>query len=66
MQVAAPAQVNLVLRGWVNYFRVGNSGRAFGKIKFEVERKVRRLAAKKRKRERFGWKRWSSAVVYGT
>jgi hypothetical protein len=39
---------------------------AFGKIKYEVERKVRRLAAKKCKRKGFGWKRWSSAVVYGT
>ena len=63
---AAVAQVNRVLRGWVNYFRVGNSGTAFGKIKYEVERKVRRLAAKKRKRKGFGWKWWSSAVVYGT
>jgi RNA-directed DNA polymerase len=63
---AAVAQVNPVLRGWVNYFRVGNSGQAFGKIKYEVECKVRRLAAKKCKRKGFGWKRWSSAVVYGT
>jgi RNA-directed DNA polymerase len=44
----------------------GNSGTAFGKIKYEVERKVRRLAAKKCKRKGFGWKRWSRAVVYGT
>jgi hypothetical protein len=51
---------------WDPYFRVGNSGQAFGKIKYEVERKVRRLAAKKCKREGFGWRRWSSAVVYGT
>jgi len=63
---AVVAQVNLILRGWVNYFRVGNSGKAFGKVKYEVERKVRRLAAKKRKRQGFGWKRWSSVVVYGT
>ena len=28
--------------------------------------RARRLAAKKCKREGFGWKRWSSAVVYGT
>lgn len=62
----AVAQVNSVLRGWVNYFRVGNSGRAFDKVKYEVDRKVRRLAAKKCKRKGFGWKRWSSAVVYGT
>jgi hypothetical protein len=35
---AAVAQVNPVLRGWVNYFRVGNSGRAFDKVKYEVDR----------------------------
>jgi RNA-directed DNA polymerase len=35
-------------------------------VKYEVDRKVRRLAAKKCKRKGFGWKRWSSAVVYGT
>jgi RNA-directed DNA polymerase len=26
---------------------------------------VRRFAMKKRKRKGFGWRRWSSAVVYG-
>jgi RNA-directed DNA polymerase len=62
IQAAAPAQVNPVLRGWVNYFRVGNSGRAFDKVKYEVERKVRRLAAKKCKRKGFGWKRWSTTA----
>ncbi len=60
----AVAQVNLILRGWVNYFRVGNSSRAFDKLKFHVERKVRRFAVKKLKRKGFGWTRWSSDVVY--
>jgi RNA-directed DNA polymerase len=50
----------------VNYFRVGNSSRAFGKVRDQVERKVRRYAAKKSKRTGYGWKRWSSAVVYKT
>jgi RNA-directed DNA polymerase len=63
---AAVEQVNQILRGWVNYFRVGNSSQAFGKIKHHVERKVRRYAAKQRKRTGFGWKRWNSSVVYGT
>ncbi len=62
---AAVAQVNPILRGWVNYFRVGNSSQAFDKVKYHVERKVRRFAAKQRKRTGFGWKRWSSDVVYG-
>src|SRR6266566_1580193 len=61
----AVAQVNQILRGWVNYFRVGNSSQAFDKVKFHAERKVRRFAAKKSKRKGFGWKRWSSDIVYG-
>jgi RNA-directed DNA polymerase len=63
---AVVANVNLIVRGWVNYFRVGNSSQAFLKVKDQVERKVRRFAAKKSKRSGFGWKRWSSDVVYGT
>ena len=35
-------------------------------VKHHVERKVRRFAAKQRKRTGFGWKRWSSDVVYGS
>ena len=62
---AAVAKVNVIVRGWVNYFRVGNSSQAFLKVKYQVERKVRRFAAKKSKRMGFGWKRWSSAIVYG-
>jgi RNA-directed DNA polymerase len=63
---AAVAEVNPILRGWVNYFKVGNSSQAFNKVKYHVERKVRRFAAKQRKRKGFGWKRWSSDIVYGT
>jgi hypothetical protein len=63
---AAVAKVNVIVRGWVNYFRVGNSSQAFLKVKYQVERKVRRFAAKKSKRMGFGWKRWSSDIVYGT
>jgi RNA-directed DNA polymerase len=63
---AAVAQVNPILRGWGNYFRVGNSSQAFNKVQYHVERKVRRFAAKQRKRTGFGWKRWSSDVVYGS
>jgi RNA-directed DNA polymerase len=62
----AIAQVNPILRGWVNYFRVGNSSQAFAKVKYHAECKVRRFAAKKSKRTGFGWKRWSSEVVYGS
>lgn len=62
----AVARVNPIVRGWVNYFRVGNSSRELSTVRTGVERKVRRFAAKKRKRKGFGWRRWSSEVVYGT
>jgi RNA-directed DNA polymerase len=62
---AAVARVNPILRGWVNYFRVGNSSQAFGKVERHVEHKVRRFAAKQSKRKGLGWKRWSSDLVYG-
>ena len=34
--------VNPVVRGWVNYFRAGQSSRCFGYVKDWVEKKVRR------------------------
>lgn len=61
----AVAAVNGIVRGWVDYFRIGNSERAFRKVRGQVERKVRRFATRKSKRGGFGWKRWSKEVVYG-
>jgi RNA-directed DNA polymerase len=51
--------INPILRGWVNYFAYGNSGRCFNYIRDWVERKVRRHLMRARKRRGFGWKRWS-------
>lgn len=61
----AVARINPILRGWVNYFRVGNSSPAFDEVKRQAECQVRRFVMKKRKRRGFGWSRWSSDVVYG-
>ena len=58
-------QINPILRGWVNYFAVGNSSRCLSFIRTWVEKKIRRLLAKARKRVGFGWKRWSSRWLYG-
>ncbi len=52
-------KINPILRGWVNYFAVGNSSRCFGYIRMWVEKKVRRHLARACKRGGFGWKRWS-------
>jgi RNA-directed DNA polymerase len=57
-------RVRLVIVGWVNYFRVGNCAQVFNHVRFEVMRKVRRLAMRRRGRCGFGWKRWSSETIY--
>jgi RNA-directed DNA polymerase len=57
-------QINPILRGWVNYFVIGNSSRCFSFIHLWVEKKIRRLLAKARQRQGFGWKRWSSRWLY--
>jgi RNA-directed DNA polymerase len=56
--------INPILRGWVNYFRIGNSSRCFGYIKDWVEKKIRRHMMRVRKRKGFGWKRWSRSWLY--
>jgi RNA-directed DNA polymerase len=58
------AQINPILRGWVNYFAAGNSSRCFSYVRTWVEKKVRRLSAKARQRRGFGWKRWSRRWLY--
>jgi RNA-directed DNA polymerase len=54
------AVINPILRGWVNYFRIGNSTRCFAFVKDWVAKKVRRHMMRARKRGGFGWKRWST------
>jgi RNA-directed DNA polymerase len=58
--------INPVLRGWVNYFAIGNSGECFSFIQDWVEKKVRRHMMKARKRKGFGWTRWSRQWPYET
>jgi len=58
--------INPILRGWVNYFAIGNSSRCFQYVRDWVEQKVRRHWAGACKRSGFGWKRWSKAFLYET
>jgi RNA-directed DNA polymerase len=56
--------INPILRGWVNYFRVGHSSRCFAYVKDWVEKKIRRHLMRARKRKGFGWNRWSRGWIY--
>ena len=59
-------RINPILRGWVNYFRVGDSNRCFSMVKRWVEQKIRRQLMRARGHQGMGWKRWSRKWIYGT
>lgn len=56
--------INPILRGWVQYFRVGNSSQCFGYIKDWLTKKIRRHIMRAKKQWGFGWKRWSTKELY--
>jgi RNA-directed DNA polymerase len=56
--------VNAVVRGWVNYFRIGNSHSTFDKVRYFIEKKVRRFVMRRKGLKGFGWKRWSREDIY--
>ena len=58
--------INPILRGWVTYFAVGHSTRCFAYVRDWVEKKIRRHLMRARKRQGFGWKRWSRRWLYDT
>ena len=57
-------EINPILRGWVNYFRIGNSSKCFKKIEDWVQKKIRRHLYKTQQRKGFGWKRWNRQELY--
>jgi RNA-directed DNA polymerase len=56
--------VNAVIRGRVNYFRIGNSNRTFCKVRNYIEKKVRKFVMRRKKLKGFGWQRWSREDIY--
>jgi RNA-directed DNA polymerase len=58
--------INPILRGWVNYYRIGNSTRCFSYVRDWVEKKTRRHLMKARLWKGFGWETWSKRWLYQT
>ena len=57
-------RINEKVRGWVNYFRWGNSAKVFSYVRYHVEKRVRRFLMKRKGRRGFGWKRWDERYLY--
>ena len=58
--------INPIVRGWVNYFAIGHSGRCFSYVRDWVEMKMRRHLLRNQQRRGFGWHRRRRAWLYGT
>jgi group II intron reverse transcriptase/maturase len=60
-------KINAAIAGWVNYFRVGNSSRAFSEVRDYLEMKIRTLLTRRKRRHKrsIGWRRWSNEYLYG-
>jgi group II intron reverse transcriptase/maturase len=59
------ANANPVLRGWVNYYRLGNPTRCFNKIRNFVNLRVRRTLQRRKGRAGYGFKRYDADFIYG-
>jgi RNA-directed DNA polymerase len=57
-------RINPILRGWVQYFAVGDASQCFSYVRDWVEKKVRRHLMRARNLRGFGWKRWSRRWLY--
>jgi RNA-directed DNA polymerase len=59
-------KINAKVAGWVAYFRVGNSSRAFSEVRDYLEMKVRTLLTRRTRRRKrsIGWRRWSNEYLY--
>jgi len=53
-----------VLRGWVNYFRIANSSKKFGKVKFYVAQRIRKFMRRRRQKAGYGYKQYPDTFLY--
>ena len=58
-------ELNPVIRGWVNYFKIANSSKKFGKIRLYVANRVRKFMRRRRNKSGYGYKKYSDDYLYG-
>lgn len=57
-------KINPILRGWVNYFRIGHSSEVFHQVRWWLNLKMRRHLMRAMMRGGYGWKRWSTIGLF--
>ena len=57
-------ELNPVIRGWVNYFRIGNSSKKFDKIRLYTAGKVRKFMNRRGNRSGYGFKKYPDNYLY--
>jgi len=57
-------ELNRALRGWVDYFRVANASKKFGKIRFYAGKKVRKFMRRRRNKSGYGYKKYPDSYLY--
>lgn len=56
--------INPILRGWVQYFKIGHSSKAFGYVKDWLTKRIRRHLMRAKGKQGFGWQQWSTKGLY--
>lgn len=57
-------RVKRYVRGWVHYFHLHNSTRAFARQRFFLEQRMRKYLRKRRQNKGFGYREWPTARLY--
>lgn len=57
-------ELNPVIRGWVNYFKIANSSKKFGKIRLYAAKKVRKFMRRRRNKSGYGYKEYPDDYLY--
>jgi RNA-directed DNA polymerase len=58
--------LNPRLRGWVEYFKWGNSGKELQHVRWQIDMKIRKFASRQRPKRRGGrrWTKWRTQEIY--
>jgi RNA-directed DNA polymerase len=57
-------ELNPIVRGWVNYYRIGNSSKKFGNIRYYIVNRVRKYMRKRRHLSGYGFKEYPDKYIY--